>query len=263
MLEPYQIIIVCVIAFFTIFDEFGPQIGLNYPAIIGPITGLLLGDITTGCVVGGTLQLMSLGVAAVGGSSIPKYGWATIIGTGVMVGTGRGLEAGLAIAVPVGMLAVQLDILFRLANGVVVRRSLKAVEEHDFKKANKLLLLGPVLYGIEAAGTVLIAVTLGSTFINQILDATPAWVTNGLTLSGALLPVVGFSMLLKFMPVGKHINYVLFGFVMAAYLKIPIMGIAIVGFGMAFMFYKNSQKHEVRAVAATDATGVIGDDEDE
>ena len=79
MLEPIQIVLVTVLAFIMQMDEMGQQgFGLIYPAIIGPLTGLLLNDLQSGCIVGGTLQLMSLGVAAVGGSSTPRYGWATI-----------------------------------------------------------------------------------------------------------------------------------------------------------------------------------------
>lgn len=243
MLEPIQILLVTILAFIMQMDEMGPQgFGLIYPAIIGPLTGFLLGDIQTGCIVGGTLQLMSLGVAAIGGSSTPRYGWATIIATAVAVSTGKGIEAGLAIGIPVGMLGVQMDIVVRLINGIIIRKSEKMVKDGKFKTGQRLMLLCWILFGLEAAIAVLLSVTLGASFINQILDSTPLWVTKGLSLAGALLPVVGFSMLLKFMPVKKYINYALLGFVMSAYLKIPILGIAIVGFAFAFDFYRRKSE---------------------
>lgn len=64
---------------------------LIYPGIIGPITGLLLGDLSTGLLIGGTLQLMALGVAAIGGASVPNYGVAAIIATTIAVLTGQGI----------------------------------------------------------------------------------------------------------------------------------------------------------------------------
>ncbi|MFV0381053.1 MAG: PTS mannose/fructose/sorbose/N-acetylgalactosamine transporter subunit IIC [Breznakia sp.] len=255
MLEPIQIVIVTILAFIMQMDEMGPQgFGLIYPGIIGPVTGFLLGDLGAGCVVGGTLQLMSLGVAAVGGSSTPRYGWATIIATAVAVGTGKGIEAGLALGIPVGMLGVQMDIIVRLINGIIVRKSEKMVAEGNAKSGQRLLLLCWILFGLEAAIAVLLSVTLGASFINQILDVTPEWVTQGLSLAGALLPVVGFSMLLKYMPVKKYINYALIGFVLSAYLQVPILGIAIVGFALAFDFYRRN--NEASLVS-------LGEDEDE
>lgn len=248
MLEPIQVILVTVLAFIMQMDEMGPQgFGLIYPAIIGPITGFLLGDLQSGCVVGGTLQLMSLGVAAVGGSSTPRYGWATIIATAVAISTGKGVEAGLALGIPVGMLGVQMDIVVRLINGVIVRKSEKMVQEGKDQSGQRLLLLCWIMFGLEAAIAVLLSVTFGASFINQILDITPKWFTNGLSLAGALLPVVGFSMLLKFMPVKRYFNYVLIGFVMSAYLNIPILGIAIVGFALAFEFYHRKNEISIQA----------------
>lgn len=253
MLEPIQIVLVTVLAFIMQMDEMGPQgFGLIYPAIIGPLTGLLLNDLQSGCIVGGTLQLMSLGVAAVGGSSTPRYGWATIIATAVAISTGKGVEAGLALGILVGMLGVQMDIVVRLINGVIIRKSERMVQDGKDKAGQRLMLLCWVLFGLEAALAVLISVTLGASFVNQILDATPQWVTKGLSLAGALLPVVGFSMLLKYMPVKKYFNYVLLGFVMSAYLNVPILGIAIVGFALAFDFYRRKNELVLEHVEEAD-----------
>lgn len=260
MLEPLQIILITLLAFIAQMDEMGPQLfGLIYPAIAGPVAGLILGDLQTGCIVGGTLQLMSLGVAAVGGSSTPRYGWSAIIATAVAAATGKGVEAGLAVGLPVGMLGVQLDILVRLINGVIVRKSESMVKKGNTAAAQKILLICWCLFGLEAALAVLLSVTLGASFINQILDFMPEWFTNGLSLAGSLLPVVGFSVLLKYMPVKRYISYMLFGFVLSAYLNVPILGIALVGFGLAFNFYK--QNTEMAAATAGSAEGM--DDEDE
>ena len=52
-------------------DYYGiPMIFVNYAVFWGPITGVGMGDWQTGLVIGGTIQLMQLGVAGFGGSSI-------------------------------------------------------------------------------------------------------------------------------------------------------------------------------------------------
>jgi PTS system mannose-specific IIC component len=65
-----------------------------------------------------------------------------------------------------------------------------------------------------------------------------------------------------YMPVKKYFEYILFGFVMYAYLGVPVLGIAIVAVGLAWMLYKNLAKEPLAAVAAGNGD-VIGGDEDE
>jgi len=57
-----------------------------------------------------------------------------------------------------------------------------------------------------------------------------------MTLVGAILPAVGFAMLLKIMPVGRYWYMLLIGFVLFAYLKVPLLGIALFGLAIAFLF---------------------------
>lgn len=74
-----QNILVIIVAAYMAWDNgTGNQITGNWPVIIGMIIGLIMGNISIGLAIGGTLQLMSLGVAAIGGSSIPEYGVAKL-----------------------------------------------------------------------------------------------------------------------------------------------------------------------------------------
>ena len=71
--------------------------------------------------IGGTFTLMSLGVAALGGSSVPDYGVATIIACAFAKTTGQGPEVGMTIGLPVGMLGVQMDVYIRSATPSLLR----------------------------------------------------------------------------------------------------------------------------------------------
>ncbi|MEJ5018095.1 PTS sugar transporter subunit IIC, partial [Enterococcus faecium] len=78
----FQIIMLTILAFIKHVDYYGiPMIFVNYAVFWGLFTGILMGDIKTGLIVGGTVQLMSLGVAGFGGSSVPDYGTCAIIAT--------------------------------------------------------------------------------------------------------------------------------------------------------------------------------------
>jgi len=46
-------------------------------------TGLIVGDVPLGLAIGGTLELMSLGLWTYGGATIPDYMTGAIVGTAV------------------------------------------------------------------------------------------------------------------------------------------------------------------------------------
>lgn len=89
-----DILILLLIGYMTI-DQNGPVVLSWFSVIVGMIAGLIMGDMNTGLVIGGTFQLMSLGVAALGGASAPNYGLATIMGSiaGYMAQQGNPLGA--------------------------------------------------------------------------------------------------------------------------------------------------------------------------
>ena len=102
-----QVVLLTLLAFIKHVDYYGiPMIFVNYAVFWGLITGVVMGDWKTGLVIGGTIQLMQLGVAGFGGSSIPDYGTMAIIATAY--GVTLGSDTGLAIGLPVGMLGIQL-----------------------------------------------------------------------------------------------------------------------------------------------------------
>ena len=89
-----QVVLLTLLAFIKHVDYYGiPMIFVNYAVFWGLITGVVMGDWKTGLVIGGTIQLMQLGVAGFGGSSIPDYGTMAIIATayGVTLGSDTGL----------------------------------------------------------------------------------------------------------------------------------------------------------------------------
>ena len=116
----FQIIMLTILAFIKHVDYYGiPMIFVNYAVFWGLFTGILMGDIKTGLIVGGF-----------GGSSVPDYGTCAIIATAF--GSQLGVEAGLAIGLPVGMLGVQLDVIVKILNGFVVRKSQEYANKREF-----------------------------------------------------------------------------------------------------------------------------------
>lgn len=109
MIAWWQIILLTALAFWMILDQL-TLVTINSPLLIGMISGIIMGDIKTGLIVGSTLQLMVLGVSTYGGASMPDFMTGAIVGTVYAVLTNKGTQFAIGLAVPVGLLMVQLDV---------------------------------------------------------------------------------------------------------------------------------------------------------
>jgi PTS system mannose-specific IIC component len=77
-----------------------------------------------------------------------------------------------------------------------------------------------------------------------------------------MLPIVGVGMLMHFMPTKKYFTYVIVGFVLSAYLNLPIFGVALLGAGVAYVVYQNGIRR-ASSQATQSKSAVQGDDYDE
>lgn len=115
-IQIWQIIALTILSMILIWDSLSTAIFDGKPMFAGILAGIIMGDIATGLAVGATLQLMVLGVGTYGGSSMPDYLTGAIVGTVFAVTSGQGVEFGIGLAVPVGLLMVNLDVLARFCN---------------------------------------------------------------------------------------------------------------------------------------------------
>ena len=107
-IQTWQIIALTILSLIFIWDSLMTAVFDGKPIFAGILAGIIMGDVTTGLTVGATLQLMVLGVGTYGGSSMPDYVTGAIIGTAFAAISGRGIEFAIALAVPVGLLMVNI-----------------------------------------------------------------------------------------------------------------------------------------------------------
>ncbi len=259
-LNAIQLILILLLTEVIALDSGGPQTQfVSKPVVIGTLLGMILGDVKQGMFIGATLQLMSMGVVGLGGASVPNYNITTIVTTIVAIQSGQGYEIGLAIGLPVGMMYVNLDVLHKILNGYVMRRSQALFNDRQFDKGLKVLLLHPVLMSLKFLIPILVVLLAGQTVAEAIVSAMPDWLFNGMKVAGKILPVTGMAMLLNYMPVQKNFLYLCIGFVMYAYLGVPTLGVAIIGAGLAFKYYYD-ETHKPLAVMDSENMGGLEDE---
>ncbi|PNV63563.1 PTS N-acetylgalactosamine transporter subunit IIA [Clostridium sp. chh4-2] len=248
MITPLQILLIVLVCTLLNWDSMHIQIfykGIGEMVLLGFIVGLIMGDYQMGLLVGGTMQLMNLGLAGYGGASIPNYRIGTAVGTAFAVATGGGLDTALVIGIPAATLGVQIDVFSKMIGSYVLHAAQKAAEEQKFKKMNRIIFWGNLFLGritFTSTYPVLIMLVLGSACINSILGFIPAWLIDGLKTVGNILPAVGMAILLKYLPAKKYFVYLILGFVLVVYFGLSILPVAIVGGIIAYVIYGGLQK---------------------
>lgn len=183
---------------------------------------------------------------------------AAVVATALTIHTGQDMSVGIAVGIAAGALGVQMDVIAKILNGFVVRKAQKYCMENKFKKMERILYLGPVLFFLSAALPTLIILAFGENVTDFIVNSMPKWFTGGLTIACGMLPVIGIGMLLTYMPTKKYIGFVAIGFVLVAYMNLSVLPVAIVGAAVAYEYYKR------QAVSTTETVSVEGGfDEDE
>jgi PTS system mannose-specific IIC component len=231
-------LILAALAYYAWYDILGPTFTLAFrPLVSGFFTGLIVGDVQMGLLIGGTLELMALGVYTYGGATIPEYSVGAILGT--YFGKASGFEVGIALAIPAALLLTQVDILNRFLNFIFVHRADTYAEKGDSNGFDRMMVrYSHMIWGFSRAIPVFLAVAFGEPVVKAITAffTNYPWINKGISVAGGILPALGFAMLLKIMPIQKYPAFLLLGFVMFAYLKMPLVGIAIAGVAITLVY---------------------------
>lgn len=295
MIAWWQILLLTLYAGFQIMDELHWYSGAGSAVFSGLITGLVMGDLATGLFIGGSMQLTILGVGTFGGASRIDANSGTLVATAFAVSSGMDPEQALAaLGVPVAAILVYTDILGRFANTFWGHACDADVEKMDWKAYNIHYWMGAVSWCLSRMIPVFLALAFGQPVVEAIttaLNGDFAWLGTGLSVAGSALPAVGFAILLRYLPVKKHIAYLILGFVIAAlmgtafssistiggdvatvagaaeveisggtYNTLSMLTIALIGFALAYIYY---QQNQAQAAAPAVTAGAEGDDDDE
>lgn len=255
-LQLWQMILVVLYGFWINYDKNGTMFGLQQPVMAGMVVGAILGDLTTGLFIGGTLQLMTLGISSFGGASVPDYATAAAVGSYIAITTGQEATVGITLAIPVAMLVVQLDVLKWSTNIFFQNKAERYAEQENYRGIELMQVCGVINTGVTSGLPVLLTVIFGPTVIGGIVEYIPDWLSSGLSVAGGLLPAIGIAMLLHYLPTKDYFSFLLIGFVLAAYFSMPVLGVALLGAAFALYMYKKSSSQP-----AAVATEGMNDDE--
>jgi PTS system mannose-specific IID component len=210
---------------------------LYRPLIGGTIVGLILGDVRQGMAFGAALNAVHLGFISTGGTLPSDLVTAGYIGTALALASELDVGAALAaFGVPLGVLGGVLWYVRMTAGSIFVHWADARAERGDARGVAMInLWAGQALLFLLYAIPTFVISYYGQWGIERVLGFLPDRLIEALSVVGGMLPAVGIGLLLRSMGRLRLAPYFLVGFVLAAYLQLPMQVIALLGAAAAWL----------------------------
>lgn len=253
-----QILLVFLITFIAAIDQFSFLESLYQPIVTGTVIGLVLGDVQTGLIVGGTYQLMTIGNMPVGGAQPPNAVIGGIMAAVLAISLNMDAKVAVATAIPFALLGQYgVTLLFSLMSPVMTVADRYASEANP-RGIDKINYLSMILMGTIFGLIVTLFFIGGASFGNQVVAAIPKQLMDGLGAAGGMMRYVGFGILLKVMVSRELWGFYFAGFALANIVAgiaslsgSALLLLAFIGFALAFWDYQIQTRLKVASDAAS------------
>lgn len=239
---------------------------MERPLVVGLVTGLLMGDMRTGILMGASLEAVFMGNVNIGGVIAAEPVTATTLATTFAIISGVEQKAAITLAIPIGMLAAFVVMFLKniLMNFFAPFLD-KAARENNQKKIVALHYGTWVFYYLIISMISFFGILAGSGPVNALVNNIPQNLMNGLSAAGGLLPAVGFAMLMKLLWDNKLSVFYILGFVLTAYLKLPAVAVAVLGVVICVVMSQRDMQIANLPTTGSGSTGgaVTTEDEEE
>lgn len=223
-------IVACIAGMESVLDEFQ----FHRPLIACTLIGAVLGDMKTGIIIGGTLEMIALGWMNIGAAVAPDAALASIISTVLVIAGHQSIGAGIALAIPLAAAGQVLTIIVRTITVAFQHAADKAAENGNLTALSWLHVSSLFLQAMRIAiPAVIVAISVGTSEVQGMLNAIPEVVTGGLNIAGGMIVVVGYAMVINMMRAGYLMPFFYLGFVTAAFTNFNLVALGVIGAVMA------------------------------
>ena len=180
---------------------------------------------------------------AIGASNPPDMVSGSVIGASYVIVTHSSIATAVALAVPISMLMQMvwnllmmlfIPLLAEKANEYAMDRNYSGVEIMHYVAVFSQATILAFLTGL--------GFYLGSEVIKTFVNSIPDFINNGFNYAMGIIPAIGFALLVKMIMTKKTTVFLAFGFLLAAYLKISILGVTAFGCVGAIIILFNSNE---------------------
>ena len=215
-MTPLTFILVVLVAFIAGVASVVDERQFHRPLVACTLMGLALGDLPTGIMLGGFLELIALGWMNVGAAMAPDSALASTISALVVIQGHQNIDTGIAIAVPLAAAGQVLTIFVRTITVFFQHQADNFAKTANFRGIELMHISGMALQGLRVAIPTAIVALISSDELTRLLNMIPAEVTVGLRIAGGMITVVGFAMVINMMRSKALMPFFFLGFIAAA-----------------------------------------------
>lgn len=251
-----QALILALIASIGVLDY---QMGTLYifrPIVLSSFVGAVLGDFKQGLIIGANLELFFLGAVSIGAYIPPDVIVGGVLATAFSIVNGSGTEVAIALAMPIALISAAVGNLLDAITPFILRISDKAMLVGDDKKIVVVHWVVGLLNVARRFFLVFFAYWVGVEQVGNLLNIIPQFIIDGMGAAAGLLPALGLAMLMKMIINKRVLPYYFLGFVLAAFLNVPVLGTALIGLILVYVKFGFNEVNKVATV-----TGKVEDDE--
>ena len=216
------------------------QIYWHRPIVMGPLVGWLLGDLHTGLYAGALLELAWMGLVPLAGAQPPDPVVGGILGVTFAITTGQPPETAVAFALPFAVAAQAVKTLLYNLWIAFAHKADQYARNAETRKIEILHFSSLGFHFLAYGLMVFLPIYLGVPVAQELIGRVPQELMNGLSIAGRVMPAVGLAILLKTMLRKEYFGFLLIGFVLTVYFKLPVMGAAVIGVAIALLQFYNS-----------------------
>lgn len=215
------------------------------PLIACTLVGIVLGDMTTGIILGGTLELIALGWMNIGAAQSPDSALASLISAILVIVGNQSIATGIAIALPVAAAGQVLTVFCRTITVAFQHAADKFAENANFKAIEICHISALLIQAMRVAIPVLlISLFVTPSGIQDLLNLIPDFITTGLKVASGFIVAVGYAMVINMMGSKYLMPFFFAGFVIAGFTNFNLVAFGVLGIFAAIVYVQLNPKFE-------------------
>ena len=249
-MEIIQVVLLAIATFIFAIDQFSLTEVLYRPIIACTIIGAILGEVETGLIVGGTVEIIAIGNMPVGGAQPPNFVIFSIAACVLVIKSGLDVDAAMGVSMIFALFGQYVvTIVFTVMSGLMDKAD-EAAHQANPKGITNVLNIHMFVLGALFA-VISVACYFGGVALSETLSEVStslSWLMGGLSVAGGMLRFVGFGILMKIMLSNDMWGILLAGFAAAAIFgassvaSATLIFIAFIGVAIALYDYNSSVK---------------------
>ncbi|CAM3148393.1 mannose/fructose/sorbose family PTS transporter subunit IIC [Lactococcus hircilactis] len=250
-----SVILVILVAFIAGMAGILDQWQFHQPIVACTLIGLVTGHLTSGIILGASLQMIALAWANIGAAVAPDAALAAVASTILMVQGGNfNLAHITGVIVPAGILlataGLVLTTIVRFINVGTIHLADAAAERGSYAGVQGWHYFALSLQGLRIALPAALILAIPAKTVTTALNAIPSWLSAGLAIGGGMVVVVGYAMVINIMATAELWPFFFLGFVLAPLAPsatgsadgITLIGMGILGVVIALIYLALSDK---------------------